>query len=32
MKKILTLITVLVLAGSSSLWAQKKEVKKDAKA
>ncbi|TNF38655.1 MAG: glycosyl hydrolase, partial [Bacteroidetes bacterium] len=31
MKKILTLIFVLVLAGSCSLWAQKKEAKKDAK-
>ena len=31
MKKILTLIFVLVLTGSCSLWAQKKEAKKDAK-
>ena len=31
MKKIFTLIIVLVLAGSCSLWAQKKETKKDAK-
>ncbi|MGE5347765.1 MAG: VPS10 domain-containing protein [Actinomycetota bacterium] len=31
MKRILSLIIVLVLAGSCSLWAQKKETKKDAK-
>ncbi len=31
MKKVLTLIFVLFLAGSGSLWAQKKETKKDAK-
>lgn len=31
MKRILTLIIVLLLAGSCSLWAQKKETKKDAK-
>ncbi len=31
MKKVLTLIFVLLLAGSCSLWAQKKETKKDAK-
>lgn len=31
MKKVLTLIFVLLLAGSGSLWAQKKETKKDAK-
>gem|GEM_PF-6855816 len=31
MKKILTLIIALVLAGSCILWAQKKEKKKDTK-
>ena len=31
MKKILTVALVIVLAGSCSLWAQKKETKKDAK-
>ncbi|MZQ78574.1 MAG: glycosyl hydrolase [Bacteroidales bacterium] len=32
MKKLLTLIFVLLLAGSGSLWAQRKDAKKDAKA